>query len=679
MSLNRSLIDVKGVGDHLASKFRILGVLTCRDLVNYYPRRYDDYSNVVTINKIKPSQIAVLKGHFKSITGRYVRRGMHITEAIFSDPTGSVKIVWFNQPYREKYIDKSTEYLLAGKFEFNKMRLNIINPTIEKEKTFQVNVARIIPIYKETKGLKSTQIRKVIAELQPDINKLPEILPINVVKENNLIKYSDAISWIHYPKDSTQLQAAKERLSFDELFVLVYASLLNKQQFSIASGIEVKFDQNLAKKFVSSLPFELTNAQRKVIWQIYKDMQNKTPMNRLVEGDVGSGKTLVAAMSAIMVMKAGYQVTFMAPTEILARQHYQNLQKLLSNIGMSQEVGLLVGSLKKTDKMRSHELIKQKQVNLIVGTHALITDSVITNNLGLIIIDEQHRFGVEQRKKLQAKAKFLPHILNMTATPIPRTLTLTVYGELDVSVLDEMPAGRQPIKSQIISPNSRQTMYQTIDKQLAAGRQMFVVCPLITQSDLIGAVSAEEVYENLHKTILKKYRIGLLHGKMKSDQKDEIMLKFIDHELDILISTTVIEVGVDVPNATVMMIEAAERFGLAQLHQLRGRVGRGNFDSFCYFIMSDSKQPPQRIESLAQINDGFKLAELDLELRGPGAIYGVAQSGQLDLRIANISDTKLVARVRLAAQKCLKSNLDLSKYPHLNQEIQRTRSITNLN
>ncbi len=679
MPPDQPLDEVKGVGQHLLAKFKVLGVSTCLDLINYYPRRYDDYSNITTISRIRPGELAVLKGVFKNISGRYVRRGMHITEAIFSDDSGSVKIVWFNQPYREKFIDKKTEYLLAGKFEFNKMRLSIINPTIEKEKSFQVNVARIIPIYRETKGLKSTQIRKVIAELQPMINKLPEILPADIVSGNQLISYADAISWIHYPKDSKQLALAKKRLSFDELFVLVYASLLNKRQFSKESGVEIEFDQDLAKKFVESLPFQLTNAQRKVIWQIYQDMQNKTPMNRLVEGDVGSGKTLVAAMAAIMVMKTGYQVVLMAPTEILARQHFNNLQRLLSSIDMSHEVGLLVGSLKTSEKRQVHEQIKQKQINLIVGTHALITDSVITNNLGLVIIDEQHRFGVEQRKKLQAKAKFLPHILNMTATPIPRTLALTVYGELDVSVIDEMPPGRQPITTHVVSPNSRMPMYQVIDKELASGRQMFVVCPLITQSDTVKVVSAEEVCENLRRTILGKYRIGLLHGQMKPEQKDEIMTKFIESELDILVSTTVVEVGVDVPNASIMIIEGAERFGLAQLHQLRGRVGRGVHDSYCYLVPSDSKEPPQRIQKLAEINDGFRLAELDLELRGPGAIYGVAQSGQLDLRIANISDTKLVAQARAAAAKCIENKLDLKKYPKLNKEIQRTRSITNLN
>jgi ATP-dependent DNA helicase RecG len=403
-------------------------------------------------------------------------------------------------------------------------------------------------------------------------------------------------------------------------------------------------------------------------------------MNRLVEGDVGSGKTVVAAMAAIMAIRHGYQVALMAPTELLARQHAETMYDLLAPMGMESEVALLIGSMKQAEKKAVHTIIKEGRAHLLVGTHALITDTVDMHKLGLVIIDEQHRFGVDQRKKLQAKAGHMPHVLSMTATPIPRTLALTLYGELDVSIIDEMPPGRSPVITQIISPNSRQPMYDDIEKQLTEGRQMFVVCPLIEDSEALGKVlSAETVHKGLSQKYFPHRNVGLLHGKMKSDEKDRIMSQFVAGKLDILVSTTVIEVGVNVPNATIMLIEGAERFGLAQAHQLRGRVGRGAHQGYCYLVMSDSKEPTQRLRALVKSTDGFKLAEMDLEIRGPGAIYGQAQSGQLDLRIANLSDVKLIALVRKSAQKFIEAHENISTYPELAKAVQRYRSITNLN
>jgi ATP-dependent DNA helicase RecG len=402
-------------------------------------------------------------------------------------------------------------------------------------------------------------------------------------------------------------------------------------------------------------------------------------MNRLVEGDVGAGKTVVAAMAALMVLHHGHQVALMAPTEILARQHATTLEKLMAPLGYGDKLGLLVGSMSTAQKKRAHEAIKDGKLQFIVGTHALIQERVDLKNLELIVIDEQHRFGVEQRKSLMAKAGHMPHVLNLTATPIPRSLALTLYGELDISILDEKPRGRTEIVTKIASPNSRKQLYDEIDKELEQGRQLFVVTPLVSESDITPAASAEQVYETLRKGPFKHRRVGLLHGQMKADDKQSAMQDFVDHKLDILVATTVIEVGVDVPNASVMLIENADRFGLAQLHQLRGRIGRGEHQSYCYLMMSDSSAPSRRLRAMEQSNDGFKLAELDLEMRGPGAIYGTSQHGALDLRVAKLSDTKLIATARKSAQEFIDRGERMLNYKELNSNVTRLRAVSNLN
>jgi ATP-dependent DNA helicase RecG len=508
---------------------------------------------------------------------------------------------------------------------------------------------------------------------------LPEHLPSWLVKQQKLIIYSRAIMQMHFPSSATALANAKKRLGFEEVFQLSLAALLNKYELYKETAIAIPFKEQLARDFVAKLPFKLTDAQRKTAWQIYKDISTTQPMNRLIEGDVGSGKTVVAAMATIMALEQGFQVAFMAPTEILARQHAETLYRLLENIGYGSKVGLLIGGLPAAQKKLAQQRIKTGDIGLMIGTHALIAEKVDMHNLGLIVVDEQHRFGVEQRKKLQAKAGHMPHVLHMTATPIPRSLALTLYGELDVSILDEMPPGRQPIITKIESPNSREQLYKKINQELEDGRQMFVVTPLISDTETSKGLSAEEVYERLSKKDFKHRRIGLLHGRLKSAEKDAVMQKFINHEYDILVSTTVIEVGVDVPNASIMLIEGAERFGLAQIHQLRGRVGRGEHQSYCYLIRSDSQAPSVRMRALETINDGFKLAEIDLELRGPGAIYGTTQSGALDLRVAKLSDLHLIAAARNAAQSFIDQGEDLKRYPHLNKKVSALRAVTNLN
>jgi ATP-dependent DNA helicase RecG len=676
--LDSPLTELKGVGQEVAKKLSKLGLETIADIIDYFPRRYEDYSIITPIKRIRPGEVTI-KATIKDVVGRYVRRGMHITEAAASDESDSVHIVWFNQPYRSTSLKRDQEYYISGKFEQRYKHLSIVNPSVELVSDFPVNTARIIPIYHETKGLNSRQIRKYIQQTLPTMRVLAETLPAEVVRDQRLMSRAEAIEQIHFPEDSAHLNEAQRRLGFEEVYELVLASLLNKYELLDEQAPAVPFEKAVAQDFVGELPFKLTDAQKIVVWQIYQDMQKTKPMNRLVEGDVGAGKTVVAAMAAAMVMHHGHQVAFMAPTELLARQHAETLQKLLRPLRMDGNVGLLVGGMNAAQKKRAHEAILDGKMQLMVGTQALIQEKVDMHRLELIVIDEQHRFGVGQRKKLQTKAGHMPHVLSLTATPIPRSLALTLYGELDISVLDTKPAGRKPIITKIWSPNSRKQLYKQIDQELGAGRQMFVVCPLITDSDTVSANSAEKIYEEFSKRDFKHRRVGLLHGKMKADEKNNIMQDFIGHKLDVLVSTTVIEVGVDVPNATVMLIEGAERFGLAQMHQLRGRVGRSEHQGYCYLMMSDSSAPSKRLRALETSNDGFRLAELDLELRGPGAIYGTMQHGQLDLRIAKLTDTKLISAARAEAQATIDRGEDLLQYPQLYEHVSRLRAVTNLN
>jgi ATP-dependent DNA helicase RecG len=678
MTYETPLQELRGIGAATLSKFAILGLKTAGDCIVNYPRTYQDYSDITPVAALRPGLVSV-EVEIKQVVGRYVRRGMHITEAIASDESGSVRIVWFNQPYRAGAIKSQQTYYVSGNFELSKGRFTIMNPSLELKSDFPISTARIVPIYRETKGLTSRQIRQVVQQLLPLIANLPETLPAWLIADNQLLSRSEALRIIHFPESAQDLQAAQRRLGFEEVFRLTLASVLNKRDNQQYEAVKIPFDVALAKTFVSELPFKLTDAQRTAIWQIYGDLDKTMPMNRLLEGDVGSGKTVVAAMAAVMVMAAGKQVAFMAPTELLARQHAETLVAMLKPLGYDTKSSLLVGSMSKAQKQLVHKAITSGACQLIIGTHALIQDAVVLHDLALVIVDEQHRFGVEQRKTLMAKADLMPHVLSMTATPIPRSLALTLYGELDISIIAQKPGGRLSIITELISPNSRQQVYDQIEKQLQTGRQMFVVCPLISESSALDAQAAETVYEQIAKKDFKKWRVGLLHGKMKADAKNLVMEQFVNHELDILVATTVIEVGVDVPNASVMLVETPERFGLAQIHQLRGRVGRSEHQGYCYLLLSDSKQPSKRLRALRSTSDGFKLAELDLELRGPGAIYGTMQHGALDLRIAKLTDTDLIAAARQGAQAFLDKGENLVHYKELNSHVTRLRTVTNLN
>lgn len=672
-----TLGDLRGVGDTMQKKLASIGIHSIDDLINAVPRRYEDYSVVTPIRMIRPGPVTI-KAHIKQVTGRYVRRGMHITEAIASDETDSVRITWFNQPYRAAALKQEVEYYISGEFGLHYNRFSIQSPSVELVTEFPVNTARIIPIYREAKGISSKQIRTYVREALPYLRQITDPLPLWVVQEYKLMPYAEALEALHFPESAEQLASAKHRLGFQEVFELILSSLLVKQEIAREPAASISFDEQLARAFVSNLPFSLTDAQRKVIWRIYQDMQSTIPMNRLVEGDVGSGKTVVAAMAALMVHNCGHQTAIMAPTELLARQHADTLFRLLEPLGQADQVCLLVGGMKKAEKDRAREAMAAGRASIIVGTHALIQDSVDMHALALVVIDEQHRFGVEQRKKIMMKAGVMPHVLSLTATPIPRSLALTLYGELDVSLLDVKPGGRQEVITKIIAPTDRMKVYTAVQEELAAGRQMFVVCPLIVASESAAGRSAETVYAELSK-VFSEYRVGLLHGKQKAIEKNDVMERFVKHEIDILVSTTVIEVGVDVPNASIMVIESAERFGLAQVHQLRGRVGRGGHKGYAYLMLTDSKPPSKRLRALQSSNDGFKLAELDLDLRGPGAIYGSMQHGILDLRIAQLSDTKLIIAARTAADEYIRKREDMVKYPILAARVAQLQKVTNLN
>ena len=445
-----SITAVKGVGDELAKKLAILGVRTIADLIENFPRRYDDYSHISPIKQLKPGAVTV-EAEIKQVKGRYVRRGMHITEAIASDETDSVRLIWFNQPYREKAIKYGQRYFISGTFELSHSRFGIMNPSIELASDFPVNTARIVPVYRETKGINSNRIRKLVREVLPLIRTAPESLPDWLIEQEKMIPRKVALETMHFPKDDYALEAARKRLGFEEVFELSLASLLNKYELLQDVSLGIPFDEKLAKQFVGHLPFTLTDAQRKVVWQIYQDMQKTQPMNRLVEGDVGSGKTVVATMAALMAMAEGYQAALMAPTELLARQHAETVFSLLEPLDMHDKVALLVGGMSAAQKKVAYEHIAKGRAQFIIGTHAIIQEQVDMHKLGLVVIDEQHRFGVEQRKKLMAKAGHMPHLLSLTATPIPRSLALTLYGELDISIIDSKPAGRKPVTTETVS------------------------------------------------------------------------------------------------------------------------------------------------------------------------------------------------------------------------------------
>jgi ATP-dependent DNA helicase RecG len=677
MKLSDSLEVLKGVGPESAKKLTSAKIFTISDLLNYWPRKYEDYSQVAEIKDVRPGPVTI-KAKIENVISRYSRRGLHITEATATDKSGSLHLTWFNQPYREAGLKTTVDYYISGTFDLNAQRLSMVNPSIQIA-TDLAGGGKILAVYPETKLVNSNLIRKAITSALPAAKLIPETLPKWVVDEAELMPLGRAIAVLHVPKSITELDKARQRLSFEELFELQLGSLLAKAELEQEKAKPIAFDEATAVEFTKHLGFKLTDDQRKVIWQIYKDISNDSPMNRLIEGDVGSGKTVVAAMAAVMTMLAGHQVLYMAPTEILARQQAETLSQVFAHTIWKDQIGLLVGSLKTAQKTALHKRIADGSCRLVVGTHALIQDAVATDNVALVVIDEQHRFGVDQRQKLRSKAGLFPHVLCMTATPIPRSLALTLYGELDLSIIKDKPPGRKPTETKVVPFQARSALYQDVDIEISRGRQVFVVCPLINESDSLQVQAVESLFKELQTKLLKNRRVGIVHGSMKAADKEAVMKDFSAGKLDVLVATTVIEVGVNVPNATVMIIEGAERFGLAQIHQLRGRVGRAEHQSYCYLVPSLDIGMTKRLRAVESTNDGFRLAELDLELRGPGAIYGSRQSGLLDLKMASLNDRVQVARAKEFAHKFISSGENLLKYPQLNRRIANFRSLQKLN
>ena len=680
MKLTTPLEQIKGVGPKTAQALAAAGLKTISDALDFLPRAYDDYSTAVNITDLQPGKVTV-KARCESVSTRIVRRGLRITTAVLADKSGKVKAVWFNQPYRETQLKSDAEFIFSGQFGMQYNRYQINNPSVElaKEiaKTAAENNSGIQPVYKSIKNLRPKTVQDLMKNIRPIMDFLPETLPENIIRRQKLVSRSEAVKFLHAPKTHEEISRGRERLAFEELFEMILAAQFNKQEQTRLTGWKIPFNKSVVKNFVDQLPFPLTNAQRRAAWQILQDLESDHPMNRLLQGDVGSGKTVVAGLVAAEVAKAGFQTAIMAPTEILAQQHAKTLDELLSPFGVS--VALLTGHVKGAARSQLLDNLASGNIDVVVGTHALIQEKVAYHKLGFAVIDEQHRFGVKQRQALLEKSDFMPHLLSMTATPIPRSLALTLYGELDISILDELPSGRQPIQTKIWSPASAPKLYESIENELAKGRQAYVICPLIDDNPDNDKKSVEAEYNKLSKTIFSHRRVGLLHGKLPAEEKAEVMQKFADGELDMLVSTTVVEVGVNVPNATVMLIENADNFGLSQLHQLRGRVGRGKHQSFCHLMMSGHDKPSQRLREIEKSQDGFYLAEVDLKLRGPGEIYGKMQHGDLNLKIASLADTALIARTQVEAERFVKEGQDLLQYNHLAHAVSRYQRLTVLN
>lgn len=677
MNLRTALSDIKGVGPKTAEQLELAGLHTVRDLIYFLPRKHEDFSHISSIAEIKPGK-RTIRARCESISTRNVRRGMRVTTATLADESGKLKAVWFNQAYRATQMkDSSKEFFFSGDFEFNYNKYQLTNPSVEKVSDLPVQTDRLLPVYRAVKGLKSQLVRKLLSELRPLMTMIPDSLPQVVVDKYKLISLADALTGMHFPDSSADIEKARRRLAFEELFELLLASQLNKQENAALESWPIRFEQQVVKDFIQSLPFELTAAQKKSAWDILQDLERDQPMNRLLQGDVGAGKTVVAAIAARQAVSAGYQVAILAPTEILASQHATTIATLLEPSGIS--IGFLAGSVPVKQRKPMLERLHTGELDVVVGTHALLEPAVRFHRLGLVVIDEQHRFGVSQRQKLLEKSKRMPHLLAMTATPIPRSLALTVYGELDVSVINQKPAERRPIITKIWSPVSRKELYADIDRQIGDGRQAYVICRLIDDNPANEAKSVEAEYAKLRNSVFGHRRIGLLHGRLKPDEKHAVMQSFLAKKIDILVSTTVVEVGVDVPNATAMLIEDADQYGLSQLHQLRGRVGRSAHQSYCYLLTSDTKKPSERLREVERSNDGFYLAEVDLKLRGPGEIYGRAQHGALNLQIATLGDTELISEAQAAARDFVQSGADLLQYKQLSASVERYQRLTTLN
>ena len=669
-ALDAKLTVLQGVGPSNATSLARLGLHTLGDMLYNYPRRYDDYSQLKPIKSLFYGEQVTVIGTIQNVHTRPIRGGKaSIVEIIISDGTGGLRLSFFNQPWMANRYKTGDAISVSGKIDQYLGRLLMNNPDIESVDIENLNTNRIVPVYALTERITQKWLRRLMKQVveywAPNV---ADALPDSVRSSARLMPLGEALLQVHFPDTQEKLRAARERLGFDEIFYLQMGVLRQKRDWKSAEAKRFSVPDEWLGARISNLPFNLTNVQQKAITDIRADFGSGTPMNRLLQGDVGSGKTVVAALAAAMIVQAGSQTAIMSPTSILAEQHYRNFNRLLTGengILQPGQIRLLVGDTHETEKEAIRAGLADGSIKIVIGTHALIEDPVVFQDLQFVVIDEQHRFGVEQRAALRTKGSN-PHLLVMTATPIPRSLALTLYGDLDLSIMDEMPAGRVPINTYVLRPQERERAFTMLRGQVKDGKQAFIIYPLVEESEKIDAKAAVDDYETLSKEVFPDLKLGLLHGRMRPDEKDGTMIKFRDQEYDVLVSTTVVEVGVDVPNATVMVIEGADRFGLAQLHQLRGRVGRGAAQSYCLLIPThEEKAENERLQAMAESNDGFLLAEKDLALRGPGEFLGTRQSGYASgLRMASITDVKLIEKARGEAQKLFDQDPTLSNPEH---------------
>lgn len=663
MKLATPLTDAGKLYSNYAKRLEKLDIIKIRDFLYHLPHRYEDYSHIVKIKDAIPGEIATIQGRITEITNAYTRSRKQIQRAQVTDESGTLSVIWFNQPYITKTLAFGDLVSLSGRIESDGAVPSLVAPDFEiiPDNGHTIHTGRLVPIYPETAGVSSKWLRRQVDKILNTSYELNEFLPEETVKRLELEPFEKAIHNIHYPDNLEQSEKARERLGFDEVFLLQLANIKRKrewQQKIKGHKFDIEKYQKEIDIFWEKLPFEPTLAQRKAIHEIMVDLASAHAMNRLLEGDVGSGKTVVATIAMYLSHLNGFQSVLMAPTEILANQHYQTISKLLEPLGV--QIALATGSKK----------IQLDDFDILIGTHAVLSEKINYDKLGFVVIDEQHRFGVEQRSIIRSKGTN-PHVLTMTATPIPRTVALTLYGDLELSLLDEMPKGRQVVKTWLVPTQKRESGYTWIGEQIKKGDQAFIVCPFIEESENLTTIKAATTeFERLQKHVFPKFRLGLLHGKMRAKEKDVVLGEFRKGTIDILVATPVVEVGIDIPNATIILIEAAERFGLSQLHQLRGRVGRGNKQSYCLlFTESNNAQTTNRLKSLEHIHNGAELAELDLKLRGAGELYGTLQHGRKWLKIASFGDTKLL---ETAKQEAIKIFPVLQTYPSLLEKVEET-------
>lgn len=634
MELNDSIIEIKGIGEKSEKLFNKLGISTVGELLCYYPREYEIFRHIESISGIVEGRMVIIEGSLMS-KPRTTRHGnLKIIECDIKDATGILRVVWFNMPFLMKTLHMGTKYILRGTVVNKNGILRLQQPKIISAQEYANSINKLFPVYSLTAGLTNNTVLKAVKNCIENTDFEKDFLPAALRKKYNLVLWKKAIQGIHFPKDKDECINARRRLVFDEFFDFFTEMKRLKKENTKEKSIFGFEDISIAGNIKERLPYVLTEGQDRAIADIIGDVRSGFVMNRLIQGDVGSGKTIVAVIALALAVKNGYQGAIMVPTEVLAKQHYQSFCEILGSFDIS--IGMLIGSMTASQKKKEYEKIENGEIDIVVGTHALIQEKVVFKNLALVVTDEQHRFGVKQRETLFSKGKE-PHMLVMSATPIPRTLAIILYGDLDVSVIDVMPKGRLPIKNCVVGTNYRNQAYKFMQKEIAAGHQVYIICPMVEESENMEAENVTDYTNMLENIMAPSIRIKALHGKMKASLKNEIMEQFAQHQIDILVSTTVIEVGINVPNATVMMIENAERFGLAQLHQLRGRVGRGDSQSYCIFMAGNpSKETMKRLRVLEESNDGFFVAKQDLKLRGPGDFFGIRQSGELDFALADI-------------------------------------------